>query len=248
MIAWRTGTLVETKMASEHVMSLTFEVPDWPGHEAGQHCDILLVAPNGYRAERSYSIATAPARPEDGPEVGTKVEFGVVLLPDGEVSPYLWKMQPGQQLNLRGPIGRHFTWDHTLPGPLVLIGGGSGMVPLVSMLRHYVNHRQESAHEVIVIESGRTQARLLYRDELDEYAKQFPEIKIIRPLTDQVPPNWSGLTGRVNATMLEASLASTSKTVANIYVCGATSFVELVADTLVTIGFNTTRIKTERFG
>lgn len=233
MIEWRVGTLLESKQASEHVKSLTFEVANWPGHQAGQHCDILLVAPNGYRAERSYSIATEP-------EGGNKLEFGIALLEDGEVSPYLWQMKVGQQLNLRGPIGQHFVWEHTMPGPLVLIGGGSGLVPLMAMLRHYVRHRDTPAHEVILIESGRTEARLLYREEINSYAQKYPEIKINRLITDQQ--------GRITADWLQKNLAGVDKTTANTYICGPTAFVEFVADTLVPLGFDKQKIKTERFG
>jgi ferredoxin-NADP reductase len=233
MINWHVGTLVESKQASEHVKSLTFEVPGWPGHLAGQHCDILLVAKNGYRAERSYSIASAPGS-------GTKVEFGVALLPDGEVSPYLWQLKVGQQINLRGPIGRHFIWEPTFPGPLVLIGGGSGLVPLVAMLRHYVNHRGESPHEVVLVESGRTEARLLYRDELDSYAQKFHEIKLSRLIT--------GNEGRITADFIDRALVGIDKAAANVYVCGGTSFVELVANTLLQLHIPREKIKTERFG
>ncbi len=239
MIDWRVGTLVESKQASEHVKSLTFLVPDWPGHLAGQHCDILLVAKNGYRAERSYSVASSPAC-AGRPGSGTKVEFGVALLTDGEVSPYLWQLKVGQQINLRGPIGRHFIWEPTIPGPLVLIGGGSGLVPLVAMLRHYVNHRGESPHEVVLVESGRTEARLLYRDEIDHYVEKFPEIKISRLITDTA--------GRITPDFIDQALVGIDKAAANVYVCGGTGFVELVANTLLQLQIPREKIKTERFG
>ncbi|TAK57690.1 oxidoreductase, partial [Patescibacteria group bacterium] len=153
MSTWLIGTLVSSKMVAENVKSLTFEVPKWPGHKAGQHCDIRLTAEDGYQAQRSYSIANAP---ETG---STKVEFGVQILENGEVSPYLWNMTPGDKIEIKGPLGGHFVWSTEMPGPLVLIAGGSGIVPLMAMLREHVNRREngtEAKRDVVLLVSART--------------------------------------------------------------------------------------------
>lgn len=245
MSTWLIGTLVSSKMVAENVKSLTFEVPKWPGHKAGQHCDIRLTAEDGYQAQRSYSIANAP---ETG---STKVEFGVQILENGEVSPYLWNMTPGDKIEIKGPLGGHFVWSTEMPGPLVLIAGGSGIVPLMAMLREHVNRREngtEAKRDVVLLVSARTKEKIPYHDELEKYRKDFLNIKISYTLTEKVPADWKGFAKRVDTEMLREITAGLLDKMPMTYVCGPTGFVEAVANTLVEIGMNPHEIRTERFG
>ena len=239
---WQTVSLLRSHMAAENVMSLIFDAPGWAEHKAGQHLDIRLTASNGYQAQRDYSLANPPE------EVG-KVELGVQLLPDGEVSPYLFKMKPGEQIEISGPGGRHFVWDISMPGPLVLIGGGSGMVPLMAMVRHHMAHFEEDkGREIIFLVSARTEGRVLYKEELKEIASKDPNFKLVETLSDIQPKGWSGYTRRIDKEILEEVLGNLKGKMPMIYVCGPTPFVEAVANNLVAIGFNSHEIRTERFG
>ncbi len=239
MSQWYVGTLVKSQMVADDVKSLTFHVPDWPGHKSGQHCDLRLTAENGYQAERKYSIASPP-------QPNQELEFGIQLLPGGEVSPYLFHMNVGEELEIRGPLGGHFIWDHAMPGALVLIGGGSGMVPLMSMLRHYLS--QPDQRPVRFLISARSLEHVLFYPELTQLSTQHPDIKIITTLTDEAPQNWSGYKRRVDQAMLTESFGDLKESMPMIYVCGPTPFVEAVADQLLLVGFNTHAIRTERFG
>jgi ferredoxin-NADP reductase len=239
---WQIGTLRESHMVAENVMSLTFDIPEFGAYEAGQHCDIRLTAPNGYQAERSYSIASSP-------ESSQHIEFGVQLLTNGEVSPYLWNLKPGAQIEIRGPIGGHFIWNVSMPGPLLLIGGGSGMVPLMSMLRHHQKHlATDAGREIVFIISARMLEYVLYYDELQAIAAEDPQVKVILTITDTPPPGWTGYARRVDESMLRETIGAYVETQALTYICGPTAFVEAVASTMVTLGFNSPAIKTERFG
>lgn len=239
---WQIGTLVKKGMAAENVMSLTFELPKWEPFQAGQHFDIRLTAPNGYQAERSYSIASPPE------QKGT-VEFGVQILEDGEVSPYLWELGEGKQVEMRGPIGGHFIWSVDMPGPLVLIGGGSGMVPLMSMLRHHINHLdRDNQRKIIFLVSARTLERVLYRDELAGIAGKDPNVRVVMTITDKPPENWPGYTRRIDKQMLEETIGIFKGQMPMTYICGPTPFVEIIATYMLDLGFNSHEIKTERFG
>ena len=212
--------------------------PDWPGHDAGQHVDVRLTAEDGYQAQRSYSIASAP---EDEHLVLT-----VQRLVDGEVSPYLvGELRVGDELELRGPIGGYFVWDVPLGGPLLLVGGGSGIVPLRAMLFHRAALR--SSVPVRLLYSARTLADVIYREELVgvEADHQGADIRIT--LTREQPSNWHGYTGRIDRSLLEAVAWAPSERPLT-YVCGPTGLVEAVASTLVELGHEPSRIKTERFG
>jgi ferredoxin-NADP reductase len=208
--------------------SIALDPPDWPGHVAGQHVDVRLTADDGYQAERSYSIASAP---EDEHLVLT-----VERLDDGEVSPYLTdELHPGDDLELRGPIGGYFVWEDALGGPLLLVGGGSGVVPLRAMLRH---HRAVASDvPARLVYSARTQADLIYRAELEDF-------DTVITLTRE---QWNGRTGRVGRDLL-AEVAWPPAEKPLVYVCGPTGFVEGVADALVALGHEANRIRTERFG
>lgn len=241
MSSWLIGTLVSSKMVAENIKSLTFDVPGWPGHKAGQHCDIRLTSETGYQAQRSYSIANAP-------EIGsTTVEFGVQLLENGEVSPYLFALAPGEQVEIRGPLGGHFVWSTNMPGPLVLVSGGSGIVPLMSMLRECVRETG-TKREVVLLVSVRTKEKIPYYEELKEYRQKYKNIKLLYTLTENAPTDWKGFARRVDKEMLAEITTGLVGKMPMVYVCGPTGFVETVANILVEIGFNSYEVKTERFG
>lgn len=244
MTEWQVGTLVSSHMVADDVKSLVFRVEKWVEPKAGQHYDIRLTAPNGYQAERSYSVACPPE------EKGI-VEFGIQQLPGGEVSTFLYEMEPGKQMELRGPLGGHFVWDVTVPGPLVLIGGGSGMVPLMSMLRHHEYHRNEEAEKerkVVFLISAPNLGHVLWRDELEGLTMGDKNLEVVMTLTRQQPEGWTGYRRRIDEAMLTDVLGKLKDKMPMIYVCGPTPFVEAVADGLVRLGFNSHEIKTERFG
>ena len=233
-LTWQTATVSSVVDETAKVRTLSLEVPDWAGHRAGQHLDVRLTADDGYRAERSYSIATAPGEP-----VGITVE----RLDDGEVSPYLTEdVRPGDQIEILGPIGGYFVWDPVDGGPLLLLAGGSGVVPLRAILRHRV--REESPVPVRLLYSSRTWADVIYRTELEQRTQG---VAVTYTLTRAQPAGWTGYGRRVDQQMLtEVAWPATQAPLA--YVCGPTSFVESVAAGLVALGYPPDRVKTERFG
>ncbi len=214
--------------------TIVFDVPDWPGHRAGQHLDVRLTAEDGYRAERQYSIASAPEEP---------VAVTVERLDDGEVSPYLTEeLRRGDALELGGPVGGYFVWGPKDGGPLLLIAGGSGIVPLRAILRH----RRNTGSDVPVrlLFSSRSLEYVIYRAELDEAGEG---VEVVHTLTRSQPPGWTGFGRRVDATLLgEVAWPAEDDPLA--FVCGPTSFVETVAGGLVELGYRPERVKTERFG
>ena len=247
---WQKATLLKRTMAADNVMSLIFSIPEWLPFQPGQHYDIRLTSADGYMAERSYSIGSAPE------QIGT-MEFGVQLLPDGEVSPYLNALPEGRQVEMRGPIGGHFIWNVDMPGPLVLIAGGSGMVPLMSMLRHHINNLEKNiatggagdlGREIIFLISARTFDHILWQKELEEIAKKDPNIKIVITLTDSQPEGWTGYKRRIDKEILTAVLGNVQEKMPMTYICGPTPFVEAISRTMLTLGFTPHSIKTERFG
>ena len=214
--------------------TIVLDVPDWPGHRAGQHLDVRLTAEDGYRAEREYSIASAPGEP---------VAITVERLDDGEVSPYLTEeLRAGDGLELRGPIGGYFVWDGDDGAPLLLLAGGSGVVPLRAMLRH--RQRSGSSVPARLLYSARTLDDVIYRRELDT----VPDgVQVVYTLTREQPPGWSGYARRVDAGLL-TEVAWPPEDEPRAFVCGPTSFVETVARGLVELGYPPARVKTERFG
>lgn len=239
---WQKGKLVEKGLIAENLHRLVFELPEWVEHQAGQHYDIRLTGPDGYMAERSYSIGNAP-------EDTGKVEFGIGVIPDGEFSPYLVNLPLGKEIEMRGPIGGHFIWSHTMSGPLVVIGGGSGMVPLMSMLRHAKNHSGETTTRPIhALVSSRTFPRIPYHAELLEMQSANPDFHLAITLTENTPADWKGEVTRFNKEILEKELTLLKGQMPMIYICGPTSFVEAMAKILLEIGFNLHEIRTERFG
>jgi len=233
-LTWQTATVGPVTDETPTVRTLRLEVPDWPGHRAGQHVDIRLTADDGYQAERAYSIASAPGEP---------LTITVERLDDGEVSPYLTEeAQPGDQLEVRGPIGGYFVWGAESGGPLLLAAGGSGVVPLRAIVRH--RSQVGSSVPVKLLYSSRSFQDVIYSSELD-----FPPdgVEVIQTLTRSQPPSWHGYARRVDRQMLaEVAWPTADRPLA--YVCGPTSFVESVAAGLVGLGYPAERVKTERFG
>jgi ferredoxin-NADP reductase len=233
-LAWQVATVaaVRTETATASTIELA---ADWEGHRAGQHVDVKLTAEDGYTAERSYSIASAPGEP---------LAITVQRLDDGEVSPYLTtELRAGDQLEVRGPIGGYFVWDADgTRSPLLLVAGGSGIVPLRAILRH--RERTGSAVPATLVYSARSLPDVIYLDELDRYAG---DVSVTYALTRHQPAGWTGHRGRVDSALL-ASLAWPADDGATAYVCGPTAFVETIADGLTKLGYPPQRVKTERFG
>ena len=238
-LIWRLGRLARRIDETARAKTLVLEVPDWPGHLAGQHVDVRLTAPDGYQAERSYSIASAP---EDGEQVALTVE----RIEDGEVSPYLVdELAKGDQLELRGPIGGYFVWSAEIGGPLLLVAGGSGICPLMAMIRHRAARR--SSVPTRLLYSSRSLEDVIYRDELDRLAARADGFELFHTLTRSQPTDWNGFARRIDRGML-ASVGWPPEQRPLCMVCGPTPLVEAVASTLVDLGNPPDRVKTERFG
>jgi ferredoxin-NADP reductase len=236
-VDWRVATVAEVADETAHARTLVLDVEGWPGHVAGQHADVRLTAQDGYQAERSYSIASAP----EDPTVALTVE----RIDDGEVSPYLaGEVRAGDQFELRGPIGGHFTWRAEQGGPLLLVAGGSGLVPLMAMLRHRAA-RGSTATAVLLV-SSRTEHDILYRAELSRLA-HGDGLTVHHTLTRGAPAGWQGFGRRVDAEML-AAVGPAVAEAPRIFICGPTPFVEAVADLLVGLGHEPASIHAERFG
>jgi len=226
---WRPATVRETIRETPTATTLVLDVPGWPGHRAGQHVDLRLTADDGYTAQRSYSISSAP---EDRAPAVT-----VERLDDGEVSPYLVdEAQVGDELELRGPVGGWFVWTADQGGPLQLIGGGSGLAPLMSILRHH--RRSGSDADVRLLLSARGPHDVLFADEL---------VDPVITYTREAPPGWTGYARRIDRAMLAEAAIPPERT-PRVFVCGPTGLVEGVAADLVAIGHDPSRIRTERFG
>jgi ferredoxin-NADP reductase len=237
-LQWMTATVREVIDETSRVRTLVLDVPEWPGHKAGQHVDVRLTSDDGYQAQRSYSIASAP----EGPHVMLTVE----RLADGEVSSYLaGDVVPGDRFELRGPIGGYFVWTAALGGPVFLVGGGSGIVPLMSMLRHRA--AVKSTAPTALLYSSRTADDIIYRAELDRLAGQGDGFMLVHTLTRQQPVEWTGLKRRIDRDVLQlAAFAPDLKP--RIFICGPTPLVEQVARDMRDLGHAAPLIKTERFG
>ena len=237
-LTWMLGGVAELIDETPRVRTVVLDVPEWSGHRAGQHVDVRLTAEDGYQAQRSYSIASAP---EDG-----RLALTVERLPDGEVSSYLvGELREGDRIELRGPIGGYFVWEAAMGGPLLLIAGGSGIVPLMSMLRH---RRAASANVgARLLYSSRSWDDVIYREELDELRSASDGAEIFHTLTRSQPPGWMGYARRVDAAML-GEVAWPASSGAQAFICGPTPFVESVAGALVLLGYPPGSVKTERFG
>jgi len=236
-LTWQVAEVVGAISETAHVRSLILDAPDWTAHRAGQHVDIRLTAEDGYQAQRSYSIASAP---EDEHLVLT-----VERLDDGEVSPYLVdELHAGDELELRGPVGGYFVWEESFGGPLLLVAGGSGVVPLRAMLRHHRAVRSEVP--VRLLYSARSLEDVIYRDELTSLAGG-DVVDVHFTLTRARPDGWQGYARRVDRELLEeVAWAPSARPL--VYICGPTSFVEAAAEALVELGHEPGMIRTERFG
>jgi ferredoxin-NADP reductase len=234
-LTWQIARVVEVTPETGQTKTILLTAPDWPGHRAGQHVDVRLTAEDGYQAQRSYSIASAP---EDD-----HLALTVEEIDDGEVSPYLTEeLRTGDELELRGPIGGWFVWEGTEDGPLLLFGGGSGVVPLRAMLRHRAATLNPTPARLVY--SARSLDDVIYRDEL-EHAPDGAEIRLA--LTRSWPEGWTGHRGRVDDALLDEVAWPPSEAPA-IYICGPTGFVEAISRQMVARGHEPGRIKTERFG
>jgi ferredoxin-NADP reductase len=230
------ATIRDTRTETPSATTLVLDVPDWPGHAAGQHVDVRLTAEDGYQAQRSYSIASAPGDRD--------LELTVERIDNGEVSPYLTEeVRPGDQFELRGPIGGYFVWRPGREEPLLLVGGGSGLVPLMAMLRH--RRDAGATADARLLLSARTLDDVLYRDRLEALSDT---VQVRLTLTrGPAPPGWEGWTRRIDRDMLIA-VGPEPERRPRVYVCGPTPFVEEAARLLVEIGHEPTSVHTERFG
>lgn len=239
VLEWQISTVVKVKQETQTVKTFTLALPNWTPHRAGQHYDVRLTAPDGYQAQRSYSIAS-------NPEQKGEIELTVERLEEGEVSTYLHDVLiVGDQVELRGPIGGYFVWEVSMGGPLLLVAGGSGIVPLMAMLRH--RHAVSSNVPVRLLYSSRTYEDIIYRDELEMLHKDRSGLEVFHTLTRTQPHIWDGYSRRIDLQMLE----EVGKTLGNelkAYICGPTALVEGVANGLVTLGIPADQIRTERFG
>jgi ferredoxin-NADP reductase len=240
-IEWRAATITQVIPETGHAKTLVLDVPGWPGHSAGQHVDVRLTAEDGYQAERSYSIASPPSQ--------STLAITVERLDDGEVSPYLTDaLGVGDRLELRGPIGGYFVWDPSAGGPLFLVAGGAGIVPLMAMLRTRAAAPSplRATSPAILLYSSRSWDDVIYRDEVMTLAED-PGVRVVQTLTRSQPPGWDGFKRRIDADML-AEVAPAPSLRPHIFICGPTPFVETAAQVLVELGHEPARVKTERFG
>ena len=237
-LPWRIAEVREIIDETPRVKSLVLDVSDWPGHRPGQHVDVRLTAEDGYQAQRSYSIASAPE--------AAHVILTVERIEDGEVSSYLASdARPGDKFELRGPIGGYFIWTVATGGPLLLISGGSGVAPLMAMLRHRA--ALASTIPALLLCSSRTFEDIIYRGELDRLAARGDGFKVVHTLTRRQPPGWTGAARRIDRDMV-ANLGLPIDAPARSFVCGPTQLVESVTKILLELGHPRSLIKTERFG
>jgi ferredoxin-NADP reductase len=233
---WQVAEVADSVRETPRVVTIVLDAPGWPGHRAGQHLDVRLTAEDGYQAQRSYSIASAPGEP---------LAITVERLDDGEVSPYLAdELRAGDGLEIRGPIGGYFVWEPSLGGPLLLLAGGSGVVPLMAMLRHRATSGSDSLARLLY--SSRAWEDVIYREELERLAAD-DGVDVVYALTRSQPPGWTGYARRLDVEMLR-EVAWPPEERIRVFVCGPTSFVETAADALVEAGYAPGSIRTERFG
>jgi ferredoxin-NADP reductase len=237
-LKWQLAQVREIVVETYRVRSLLLHVANWQGHLSGQHVDIRLTAEDGYQAQRSYSIASPP---ED-----ELLNLTVERVENGEVSPYLVDdLRVGDQFDLRGPIGGYFVWIAAMGGPLCLIAGGSGVVPLMAMLRH--RERRNGHAPALLLYSSRSPEDVIYRAELDAMARRDPNLRVVNTLTRKQPDGWMGRRGRIDKALLAQECFPPEQS-PKIFVCGSTPFVEDVSRFLVELGYDPLTIKTERFG
>ena len=238
-LGWQLATCVALRNETATVKTIGFELPGWRGHRAGQHVDVRLTAPDGYQAQRSYSIASAAG-------MGSRIELTVERISGGEVSEFLTRgLTLGDTIEIRGPIGGYFIWASETSTPLMLVGGGSGVVPLMSMLRTRLCSGAKAPARLLY--SARRLEDLIYKDELNQLVTLNDGFSLVPTLTRGAPSGWKGETRRIDRDIL-ARHAFPATQRPGIFVCGPTAFVEVVADLLVASGYDAETIKTERFG
>jgi ferredoxin-NADP reductase len=236
-LTWQVATVATVREETPTARTLVLDVPGWQGHQAGQHVDVRLTAPDGYSAQRSYSIASPPG--------GTRLELTVQRLADGEVSPYLAEvLAPGDPLELRGPIGGWFVWNPADSGPVLLVAGGSGVVPLMAMIRTRAASGSRAPFRLVY--SVREPTAALYADELASRARTGTGLDVTNVYTRTTPPGWPQPPGRINADILTGGQPAQPQLA--VFACGPTGFVEAAANLLVDAGHDPKTIKTERFG
>ncbi len=236
-LTWQIAEVAGTVEETPRVKTIALEAESWTGHRAGQHLDVRLTAEDGYQAERSYSIASAP---ENG------LEITVERLDDGEVSPYLVdELREGDRLELRGPIGGYFVWGVEDGGPVLLVAGGSGVVPLMAMIRHRA--AAWSRVPMRLLYSSHSLEQVIYRDELERLAARGDGLEVFHTLTREQPAGWTGYSRRIDNELL-GEVAWPASESATVFVCGSTHFVDAAADGLVALGYDPGSIRTERFG
>jgi ferredoxin-NADP reductase len=238
-LAWEVATVAALKDETPHVKTLSLDVAGWSGHRPGQHVDIRLTAEDGYQAQRSYSIASAPS-------VESRIELTIERVVGGEVSPFLHdEVAVGDRFEVRGPIGGYFVWDGGSTDPLLLVAGGSGVVPLMAIVRHRA--AVGSSAPCTLLFSSRTPADIIYGAELETLAARNDGLRVIHTLTREQPEGWTGYSRRIDAQMLQDVLGTAGGN-ANVFVCGPTPLVEVAATSLVSLGLPPSRVRTERFG
>jgi ferredoxin-NADP reductase len=238
-LEWQIATVKLIQQETPSVKTFTLELPNWTQHKAGQHYDVRLTAPDGYQAQRSYSVASEPER-------SGEIDLTVELINDGEVSSYFHEvLAAGDQIEVRGPIGGYFVWDSSIEAPILLIAGGSGVVPLMSMIRH--RRAIGSSIPLRMLYSSRTLEDIIYSDELSQLQNSNDQLEIFYTLTRQKPPGWNGYARRIDTQMLR-EVAGPLGTRTQVYVCGPTLMVEAVANGLLQVGLAANQIRTERFG
>ena len=231
-LTWLAAEVAAVREETPRVSTLELEVPGWSDHRAGQHLDVRLTAEDGYQAQRSYSIASAPGEP---------LAITVERLEDGEVSPYLvGEAHEGDRFEVRGPIGGYFVWDADEPERVLLVAGGSGVVPLMAMARHRARAGGEAPMRLLY--SSRSLEDVIYREELETLG-----IEVVHTLTREQPPGWSGYARRIDDELLREVAFPASES-PRVYVCGSTRFVDAAADGLVRLGYDPAWVRTERFG
>jgi ferredoxin-NADP reductase len=243
-IEWRGATVVRVIDETSSARTLVLDVPGWPGHRAGQHVDVRLTAEDGYQAQRSYSIASPPG--------DRQLALTIERLSEGEVSTYLCgELREGDRFELRGPIGGYFVWDVPDGGPLMLVAGGSGIVPLMAMLRHraaaLTSEPARRALPAHLLYSSRRWSDVIYREQLQQLADADDSLQVTHAITREPPPGWKGIRRRIDRGILAEVAWQPSRRPLN-FVCGPTPLVESVATALADLGHEPARIKTERFG
>jgi len=238
-INWQIATVTSIHDETPRVRTVTLTVPGWSSHRAGQHVDIRLTAEDGYQAERSYSIASPPTEQ-------SQIDLTVERVADGEVSPFLHDvLVPGDHFEVRGPIGGYFVWDAAAADPLLLVAGGSGIVPLMAMIRQRA--QVASRAPCTLLYSSRTPDDIIYAAELEQLAARRDGLQVVHTLTRLQPPGWTGYARRIDTAMIREVLGTTGS-MAQAFVCGPTPLVESAAESLVGLGLSPAQVKTERFG